>query len=287
MIDPTRHFGQSARSKAWPDGFTFYHEPGLPVSEDQTKEIAASLDVAADSEHVAADSEHVAATIAALRRFDGRERAMAYGTRFRLIDMEESNLNGYELTCLDTGYVIVGEDKDQYVKLVIFDHDGVRSNVPVSNCEVVRDHRIGDHRTRDLETLAALAQAMDGLNANVLASLARHGAELGLQGEPEQIAAAAREAAVEMEQSRRPRRGRYPLTSRAILFQELAAIYETTTGQCATISTTSGSGRTKGGQPSGPFFCFLRAGVAPVPSLNALKDHALAKAVKLPLSASE
>ncbi len=210
MSDP-RRFGESKRHEAWDkSGWTFYHEPSLPVSEDQTDAIAESLGVAADS-------KHVAATIAAIRRFDGRERAMPRG----------------------------------------------------------------DHRARDLETLAALARAMEGVNANVLASLARHGAMLGLQEDPRQVAAAAREAAVEIEQSRRPsKRGRKRLESRIIVLQELSAIYETATDRRATISVTSESGVKKAGKPTGPFFRFMRAATAPYPSLKKLSDYALHAAVK-------
>ena len=54
----------------WPDGFVFKHDPALPITDEQIQEIAVSLGVRDDS-------EHVAAVLAAIRRFDGRETAMA------------------------------------------------------------------------------------------------------------------------------------------------------------------------------------------------------------------
>lgn len=205
-------FGESDRYHAWPDGWEFLYEPGLPVTDEQVAKIAAGLSAARDS-------EHVAAVLATIRRFHGREGALA-------------------------------------------------------------TLRPGDHRTRDIETLAALARAMDGLNLNVLASLARHGVDFGFC-EAKHVAATARIAAEELERSHRPRRsGRKRKISRAVAFRDLAAIYTTATDRPARISTTSGSDITEAGQPSGPFFQFMRAAVAPVPGLEALSDHALAKAVK-------
>ncbi len=61
------------RHKVWPDDFVsieFLHKPALPVTDKQVQKIAASLDVGEDS-------EHVAAVLAAIRRFHGREIAMA------------------------------------------------------------------------------------------------------------------------------------------------------------------------------------------------------------------
>lgn len=63
-------FGENERHGQWPDGFVFRHDPALLVPEEQAREIAASLGVEDDS-------EYVAAVLAAIRRFHGRETAMA------------------------------------------------------------------------------------------------------------------------------------------------------------------------------------------------------------------
>ena len=210
---PKPSFGKSRRHQEWPDGFEFLHDPALPVTDEQTREIAASLD-ARD------DSEHVSAVLAAIRRFDGRETAMA-------------------------------------------------------------ESPPGDHRAHDIETLTALARAMDGLNANVRAAVARYGIDLGNYA-PAQTAEAARQATVEMERERiaSSRSGRRPKNSRAATLRELAAIYKMATGRPGKISVTSESAKTIAGRPTGQFFRFIRATVAPVPALEGLTDDALAAAVK-------
>jgi hypothetical protein len=136
----------------------------------------------------------------------------------------------------------------------------------------------GDHRIRDIETLAALARAMDGLNANVLAALARYGVDLG-DFEPAQAAEAAREAATEMAQKAPSRSGRRPKNSRAETLRELEAIYRMATGNPGKIGKTSATKQTDGGKPSGPFFRFIRAAVSPVPTLKTIPDGTLASAV--------
>ena len=138
----------------------------------------------------------------------------------------------------------------------------------------------GDHRTQDIETLAALARAMEGLNLNVLARLARHGVDLG-DSQPEHVMEAARLAVEDIERTRpRPKPGPRRMDSREIVLRELAANYEATTGRKAKLNTTSGSDITEAGRPSGPFFRFIRAAIAPVPSLKKLKDDALAQAIR-------
>ena len=62
---------------------------------------------------------------------------------------------------------------------------------------------------------------------------------------------------------------------RVMLDTDLAEIYGAATGRKATISRTSASAKTSGGQPAGPFFRFVRAAVAPVTSLEDLTDDAL------------
>ena len=110
----------------------------------------------------------------------------------------------------------------------------------------------------------------------MLKSLARHGAELGLQGDPRQVAAAAREAASAIEQSRPPsKRGPQKQESRYILFRELAAIYEAATSRRGVVSTSSKTKAEKRGLPAGRFYKFLRAAVAPVPSISSLRDYTL------------
>ena len=63
-------FGKSARYRAWPDGFVFFHEPSLPVSDLQRKEIAKCLGVEPES-------EHVEAVVVAIRRFASFKEAMS------------------------------------------------------------------------------------------------------------------------------------------------------------------------------------------------------------------
>ena len=65
-----RKFGKSDRYHAWPDGFEFLHKPHLPITDKQARKIATSLGVEIES-------DHVAAVFATIRRFDGREAAMA------------------------------------------------------------------------------------------------------------------------------------------------------------------------------------------------------------------
>ncbi len=141
----------------------------------------------------------------------------------------------------------------------------------------------GDHRDRDIETLSALDCAMDGLNSNVLTRLARYGIDLSAC-EPANVAAAARHAADELKQLRPTRKPGRPISipnvSRPETFRKLAEIYTKATGNKATINVTSASGVTTGGRPSGPFFRFMRAAVAPVPDLKGLEDDGLASAVK-------
>ena len=210
---PKSSFGKSRRHEVWPVGFVFQHVPALPITDEQVREIAASLDVRDDS-------EHVVAVLAAVRRFDGRETAMA--------------------------------------------------ELPP-----------GDHRARDIETLAALARAMDGMNANVRAALVHYGVNLG-NCEPTQVAEASRQAAKEIERARvaSSRSGRRPKSSRAVVLRDLAAIYTKATGRPAKIAVTSDSGKTTAGRPTGLFFRFMRAAAAPVPALAALSDDALAGAVR-------
>ena len=209
---PKPGFGKSRRHQEWPDGFVFVHKPALPITDEQVREIAASLD-ARD------DSEHVAAVLATIPRFDGRETAMA--------------------------------------------------KLPP-----------GDHRARDIETLEALALAMKGLNPNVLAALSRYGVNFSFC-EPARAAEGARLAAEDIKRGQQPpRRGAPPMTSRELVLCDLAAIYTEATGRPAKIAVTSESGKTKAGRPTGRFFRFMRAAVAPVPVLAALSDDALAGAVR-------
>ena len=138
----------------------------------------------------------------------------------------------------------------------------------------------GDHRLRDIETLAALARAMDGLNANTLARLARHGIYFGSMPAAE-VAIAATVAAEEIERELQPpRKGPRPKDSRAHTLRELAGIFTRATGQDAKIAVTSESARTKGGQPTGPFFRFVRAAWEPINEFDSVNDHALAKMIK-------
>ncbi len=138
----------------------------------------------------------------------------------------------------------------------------------------------GNHRDHDIETLLALARAMDGLNANVLARLAHFGVDLG-GVESANIADAARHAAEELQRAKpKPKRGPKRNESRDILFRELADIYSAATGRRPTISRTTWSEATKGGRPSGPFPLFIRAAIAPLPDLARLQEYALASAVE-------
>ena len=138
----------------------------------------------------------------------------------------------------------------------------------------------GDHRARDIDTLGALARAMDGMNANVRAALVRYGIDLG-NCEPAQVAEVARQAAKAIKRARiaSPRSGRPPKVSRAVTLRELTAIYKQATGRPGKIAKTSGSGITKAGQPTGRFLKFIRAAVSPVSDLKILSDHTLAAAV--------
>lgn len=136
----------------------------------------------------------------------------------------------------------------------------------------------GDHRARDIETLEALARAMDGMNPNVLLALAHYGVEFS---DAAHIAEYARLASEDIKRRQQPpKRGRRSLTSRAIVFRDLAAIYTEATGRPSKISVTSESKKEAGGRPTGRFFTFMRAAAAPVPVLQDLSDHALAAAAK-------
>ncbi len=139
----------------------------------------------------------------------------------------------------------------------------------------------GDHRDRDIKTLSALARAMDGLNSNVLARLARYGIDLSAC-EPANVADAARHAAEELKKTRLTLKKlrRPPIFSRDMTLRELHKIWTTAMGKPGIISTTSGSAVTKGGQPCGHYFQFMRAAVEPVPELKALKDTGLTSAIK-------
>ena len=141
----------------------------------------------------------------------------------------------------------------------------------------------GDHRDRDIETLSELARAMDGLNSNVLARLARYGIiDLSTTCEPANVADAARHAAEELKKTRLTLKKlrRPPIFSRDMTLRELEKIWTTAMGKPGIISTTSDSAVTKGGQPCGHYFQFMRAAVEPVPELKALKDTGLASAIK-------
>ena len=146
----------------------------------------------------------------------------------------------------------------------------------------------GDHRVRDIETLSALARAMDGMNSNVMRTLVKYGAELDI-GEPTRVAAVARLAAEDIVQAITPKksgRKRKGEGLRDMLFRELAEIYTTATGRAAKMVVKS-EVYEEAGQPTGRFFAFVRAAVAPVPELGKLKDHALSQAVKRALSRTE
>ncbi len=130
----------------------------------------------------------------------------------------------------------------------------------------------GDHRDRDIKTLSNLARAMDGLNSNVLAQLARHGVDLS-SCEGAHVAAIANVAKEELEEELK-RTSYKRIFFRDIFLLELAEIYTTATGLPATINTNAETG-----QIYGPCFEFIRAAVAPIPKLKKLKDSGLRSAV--------
>ena len=136
----------------------------------------------------------------------------------------------------------------------------------------------GEHRNRDIKALKAFARAMDGLSLNVRAQLARHGVDLGCI-EPSHVAAVARIAGDELKLAKpASKRGKRRALFRDEMFNRLGESYTIATGNPATISKTSESGRKKGGLPCGPFFRFLRAAVAPITELAKLSDTGLASA---------
>lgn len=138
----------------------------------------------------------------------------------------------------------------------------------------------GDHRARDIETLTALARAMDGLNPNVLTALVHYGVDFSFC-DGEVVADCARRAAEDIKRRRQPpKRGAPSKTSREVLLCELATIYKKATGRPGKISVTSESAKTIAGQPTGHFFKFMCAAVAPVPALEMFDGHTLAQAVK-------
>ena len=141
----------------------------------------------------------------------------------------------------------------------------------------------GDHRARDIETLEALARAMDGLNSNVRRHLARHGVRFA-ETNPEAIRNAALSIVAEL-RAHKPRQGRKPKSSRAATLRELAAIWESATPHNAKISRAPEGGTVPAGQPIGRFFRYIRAAVAPVPGLQNEGDQALASAVERALKA--
>ncbi len=137
----------------------------------------------------------------------------------------------------------------------------------------------GDHRVRDVETLMALARAMEGMNLNVRAALAREGIDFTWPA-PDDTALAAQHAAETMARDiQPPKRGPKPKTSRAVVLCQLADIFTTATGKPARFSAVS-TDKQDAGNPSGPFFRYLRAAVAPASDLAGLTDHALAQAAK-------
>ena len=138
----------------------------------------------------------------------------------------------------------------------------------------------GNHRKRDIKTLSLLAGAMEGLNPNILALLDRYGIDFNAPN-PTEVAAAAREAAEILKQAPASKNGgRYPIFGRDIFFQDLAKIYTEATNKTFAISTTSETHSTRGGQPSGPAFRFVRSAVNPIPELKILSDNGLASAIK-------
>jgi hypothetical protein len=121
---------------------------------------------------------------------------------------------------------------------------------------------------------------MEGLNPNILALLARYGIDFNVPNSTE-VAAAAREAAEILKQTPTSRNGgRYLTFGRNIFFQDLAEIYTKATNKFFTISMTSETNSTRGGQPSGPAFRFARAAVNSIPELERLSDNGLASAIK-------
>jgi len=136
-------------------------------------------------------------------------------------------------------------------------------------------------RKQDIATLNALAKGMEGLNANVRAALTRHGGGLTFAIDPLTVAAAAKEAAIELKQYRpRLKSGPEPGFARDVLMRDLGEIYERATGRHPTLTVTTGSRTKESGLPDGPWFAFLKAAVAPVPPLAKLSDTALAEAWK-------
>ena len=69
------------------------------------------------------------------------------------------------------------------------------------------------------------------------------------------------------------------MTSRELVLCDLAAIFTAATERPATISVLS-EAYENSGEPTGRFFKFLCAAVAPVPGLMELTDVALASAAK-------
>ena len=137
-----------------------------------------------------------------------------------------------------------------------------------------------NHRKRDIKTLSSLASAMEGLNYNILALLASYGIDFNAPN-PTEVAAAAREAVEILKQAPASKDGgRYPIFGRDIFFQDLAKIYTKATNNTFTISMTSESNLTRGGQPSGPAFRFVQAAVNPIPELKKLSTNGLASATK-------
>ncbi len=153
----------------------------------------------------------------------------------------------------------------------------------------------GDKGARDIKTLSAFAQAMEGLNADVISCLARSRVALEVPPSPDVIAAVARLPApdiaaiarraandlkLEQRTKPKPKRGPKRNESRDILFRELADIYEAATGKRAIIHRTSESLTKPGGRPSGPFFRLVQAAVTLLPNLAKLPEHTLASAVE-------
>lgn len=163
-------------------------------------------------------------------------------------------------------------------------YDAVRRHVARET--VMADLPAGDHRRRDIETLMALSRAIEGINLNVRAALARQGIESDwvqslVPQDPEHTALSIRHAAFElMFLQGPPKRGR-PTTKelRDILLLELAEIYTAVTG-AEGFSNTGTNDRRGPNRPTGPCLRFLRAAVALVPGLTADSDGALVQATK-------
>ena len=138
----------------------------------------------------------------------------------------------------------------------------------------------GDHRIRDIATLNALAQAMGGLNSNILARLAKHGVDAS-SFDGNHVAAVASLVIEELQREiPKPKRGAKPKVSRNITFRELTEVYKNATGKNSSINYSSETRQTTGGQPTCPFFLYMRAAMTPVPELSKLTDQALASAVR-------